>query len=723
AYARETVSRYHDRIHTWEIWNEPNITPFWMPAPDPSLYASLLAQTYDEIKKADPNAQVVGMCVSGPDYKFIDGAYRAGARGKFDALSFHHYNSSPDESMLEAEIRTIKRIMERYGDTEKPFYISELGYTTGPSTVAKPVDFDEQAEWIVKSHLISIAEYVQRYYYYKMIDDDPKFNPDGLWGLYEHDLKKKKSWQAYKTMTERLSAATFVGRASRAVVEFARRDEAEFQLYETAGELLGVAWVRKEGAPLRLLVNSDQPVLVENLYGEKIDSYAPNENKEVLIPITHEPVYLRGLGAGIRNMASINFAPANLSIAPGETRTVRMTVDNKSGVPMDVMMTAFEMPRKDFPIKFQWDKAALIADPGKSVTRDITVTRSDSAEEFPPASITYNDNQHYSYRLGISGSPAFAATIRGEVQDTQLTLYAAYQNQTNQPQSGSVVWNLGGASTGDPKLFSNLGEGDEGIAELPFPISHGEQLISFIIKDNEGVSTTTEFHLAGLSMVDAPPVIDGGLDDWSSANFILLSPEIHQLQPARIKEKIDPTDFSGRVAVRWSETALYIAAAVTDKTPLRNAQRGTELWKGDSIELYLGFDGPTERGQYDAGQFQIGINPGNDGKQPFVWNWKPIANADGTKPADGIKIADAKVASVKTPDGYAVEAMIPLSAFKQTVLIGQYLGFDVHLNDSDDAKADAPHVVLGWNGTKDDFKDPSRWGIAQILAPQEQNNQ
>ncbi|MDQ4098672.1 MAG: endo-1,4-beta-xylanase, partial [Actinomycetota bacterium] len=34
-YVKATVQRYSSKVKVWEIWNEPNITVFWHPKPDP----------------------------------------------------------------------------------------------------------------------------------------------------------------------------------------------------------------------------------------------------------------------------------------------------------------------------------------------------------------------------------------------------------------------------------------------------------------------------------------------------------------------------------------------------------------------------------------------------------------------------------------------------------------------------------------------------------------
>jgi len=51
AFARAAALRYSPQgVHTWEIWNEPNISFFWQPAADPAAYARLVEPTAAAIR-------------------------------------------------------------------------------------------------------------------------------------------------------------------------------------------------------------------------------------------------------------------------------------------------------------------------------------------------------------------------------------------------------------------------------------------------------------------------------------------------------------------------------------------------------------------------------------------------------------------------------------------------------------------------------------------------
>ena len=57
ALRRRTRRRYP--IHSWQVWNEPNLSEVLRARPSPEQYARLLDVSHDAIKRKDPNARIV----------------------------------------------------------------------------------------------------------------------------------------------------------------------------------------------------------------------------------------------------------------------------------------------------------------------------------------------------------------------------------------------------------------------------------------------------------------------------------------------------------------------------------------------------------------------------------------------------------------------------------------------------------------------------------------
>ena len=152
AFAGAVALRYAPRgLHTWEIWNEPNITGFWKPAPDPVAYDALLADTSRALRRADPASFVLlGGLAAVPTASgnlsqtdFLAGVCKLGGNRLIDAVSYHPYNfpllysahtkvGTPWERIDSYQVNLVA-VLTAYGTPTVPVWVTETGATTqGP---------------------------------------------------------------------------------------------------------------------------------------------------------------------------------------------------------------------------------------------------------------------------------------------------------------------------------------------------------------------------------------------------------------------------------------------------------------------------------------------------------------------------------------------------------------------------------------------------------------
>ncbi|MEZ5119656.1 MAG: cellulase family glycosylhydrolase [Candidatus Nanopelagicales bacterium] len=158
AFCTAAATRYAGRIQAWEIWNEPNITPFWS-SPDAADYTALVQAAHTAIKAADSNALVLAGALSpattadgniAPE-EFTAECYTEGIQGYFDAWSVHPYcyPADPQDSST-SSWNTFQRLPLVYaemvvgGDDDKQIWLTEFGAPTGSHETA--VTEDEQAD-------------------------------------------------------------------------------------------------------------------------------------------------------------------------------------------------------------------------------------------------------------------------------------------------------------------------------------------------------------------------------------------------------------------------------------------------------------------------------------------------------------------------------------------------------------------------------------------------
>jgi polysaccharide biosynthesis protein PslG len=145
------AAHFAGRVGHIIIWNEPNLAFEWgYRLPDPEAYAELLCLTYREAKDANPEVQILaaGMAptLAPPgsewgmdDLIFLERLYEAGGGACFDGMAIHAYGLTfpPEEPPHPQEINfrraeLVHELMARYGDGDKPCYITEGGWNDHP---------------------------------------------------------------------------------------------------------------------------------------------------------------------------------------------------------------------------------------------------------------------------------------------------------------------------------------------------------------------------------------------------------------------------------------------------------------------------------------------------------------------------------------------------------------------------------------------------------------
>ncbi|CAA0128273.1 Beta-xylosidase [Mycolicibacterium vanbaalenii] len=166
-FAQAAATRYAPRgVHSWEIWNEPNTSDFWLPLPDVDRYGALFLAAAEAIRQVDGNATVItGGLTRGTDtadghrisqLTFLTGLYRNGAAQVADAIAVHPYSfpvlpsaSDPDVVGGFADLPQLHALMRREGDADKKIWITEFGAPTG--TAPEAMSDREQAESLLEA--------------------------------------------------------------------------------------------------------------------------------------------------------------------------------------------------------------------------------------------------------------------------------------------------------------------------------------------------------------------------------------------------------------------------------------------------------------------------------------------------------------------------------------------------------------------------------------------
>jgi hypothetical protein len=259
------ASRYRGRIHSWEIWNEPDITEYWMGSPD--QFAELVKQAAAALRRADPDATLVLAGMSkGPSPFFQQLIRRHHIERLVDVVAMHGY----PESWLEERAETVdqnwiakmNRLVAHDG-VQRDFWLNEIGYADyrySPTEANKygvsavfPHEHtpDFAAASLFKAQVMALASgEVSLTAWYRIDDFDPRnttFSDDQVnfhLGLLDKNQQPKRSFFALKYFNQLFDKPTRT-LLSRTVSSAGPKSQAVMNVFERQhGHVIVVGWLR-----------------------------------------------------------------------------------------------------------------------------------------------------------------------------------------------------------------------------------------------------------------------------------------------------------------------------------------------------------------------------------------------------------------------------------------------------------------------------------------------
>ena len=231
AFAKEAAKHYGPKgIHSWEVWNEPNIVNFWQPV-SAAGYAELLKQTSVAIKSVDSSAVIItgGLSPAATNgtnlapIDFLEQLYKLGVGKYFDAVGDHPYSFPAPASyeaswnawsQMSATPKSLRSVMVANGDSAKSIWLTEYGAPTGgPGALAEVGNyhFDLSPDHVteeLQSFIMGDAIVMNRQYtwtgpmfWYSYLDHGTSQNTvENFFGIIRTDGSKKPSYSTLQTL-------------------------------------------------------------------------------------------------------------------------------------------------------------------------------------------------------------------------------------------------------------------------------------------------------------------------------------------------------------------------------------------------------------------------------------------------------------------------------------------------------------------------------------------
>jgi hypothetical protein len=196
----------------FEIYNEPYGD--WYGPVEPGRYARVLRAAVTRGREANPAARylmAVDRTPGGARKTWIDDLYAAepNLNAYFDAVAVHPYavGRAPDEPNDPwgfGRIADARRVLESHGAGAKPFWITEVGWTTcsqdpeGCVTEAEQAQYMEQAAELVRTRY----QFVEAlFFYHWRLDERDASNSEHFYGILHNDLTPKPAYHALRRIT------------------------------------------------------------------------------------------------------------------------------------------------------------------------------------------------------------------------------------------------------------------------------------------------------------------------------------------------------------------------------------------------------------------------------------------------------------------------------------------------------------------------------------------
>ena len=222
-YVDALTRHFADRVHHWEVWNEPNTKGFWNPGnANPADYVRLLRETVPIVRANVPDATVIGGVFAAVRpvgaLRFGEACFREGMGDWIDKLAWHPYRATPEHGFRE-EVQTWRRLIAQHAP-HVGLWQGECGCQSQRGGLCEFLDMkhlDErvQAKWVLRRMLSDLRlgfEFTQYFHTVDLFDyikhDGPSGQNQYMGLLRGDDYSPKPSFFALQTLCSLFDSKT-----------------------------------------------------------------------------------------------------------------------------------------------------------------------------------------------------------------------------------------------------------------------------------------------------------------------------------------------------------------------------------------------------------------------------------------------------------------------------------------------------------------------------------
>jgi len=595
-YCRYIANETKDYVSSYEVWNEFD-GHFNADRLGGEAYVKILKIAYEEVKKVNPNATVVGLGGTGTNSggeTFIKEVFENGGGAYCDAVSIHPYDrdlSYPSENWIE-KVRKLEALIDSYGE-HKPVYFTEIGWHSATESTNKNhpyVTERKQAENIIKIGVVSkaygLAEKVNIYDFQE--DGDDHAEEESCYGSVTSNTNSegaflaKPSFLSFAAVNKMLPEGTIYQKS----VELSEYKTAAHCFRREDGKNIAVMWT--EGIDDFSLNLGCNDVAVYDMYGNRIENVHA-EDGIFDFGLTNGVIFIEG------SFSSFERADTMLSCINSAV----------GGVKNDIITIEIDGADGEYLIETDYNKDifTLAEEPytadGKALVRYRVSNNAFGNYNFN-IRLYDGDECVYVFRNTVNiGNPVNVSMSTNQVSKTndkrwQLEVdIENYANNTSisgvcrvtKPEEFAEFCKEYKFTDVEPKKTRKL------FINLPQMLKKRTQDVEVEIELDYGYreSFETNQDFTSARYAYTKPVIDGKIDtdEWKAALVCSDRPSNVEEITAGTHVWRGTDDLSISLAkLMWDEDNFYLAAVVSDNEFVPGSE-GSSLWQYDSIQFTI----------------------------------------------------------------------------------------------------------------------------------------
>lgn len=628
----EEIENYDIDVHSYEIWNEPNLVSFNNLMADGKTYGEFALRMLEHIRKYDDVTTSTMFSVTGLTLqsckKYFEDALAVIPEGYLDAFTIHPYNHNAlPEQGQSLVIPEYKEMVKNKMGKEPKIYNTELGYYSGAGHAADP---RVQAEYNMRTYVYYKAKGHGDYFSWYNISNEggvKTYSEDN----FGHLLSHKEAYDVPLAAKEVFVADTALNKIlqNADAVETVFENETDYAytfLRPKDNKKIITLWTAGAPKVVTLKLDADKAILYD-IYGNPVNMQSHDGTFDVML--TNSMQYLEADFESAKCIEEgVKLSETNLEVA--QHSNISLNVEGLSEgahVKANLSSGGTAEVNENGTISLKCTNAV-----GSTDSLNITVEENGSASSFFKVPLKITEPFTADISADILGKDD-VTRWNGKILITNNNPTAPLDAKITFEAPKFLADNYGTMKISTIPAFCT-GEFE---FKMPKINDHGIYDVVYTIETKDGIKKTFEQTVDFTCAIytDKVPVIDGKMSEgeWDERATMSFN-SANQVSMLGTNVWNGPSDLSGAANIMFDEENLYVYVKVNDD--IKAGSSVNELiWQNDGVQFGISFDKRLHDVMVGGTFTEISYSDAPNG--PTVWrhsaegNNLPVGRVDNSK--------------------------------------------------------------------------------------------